>query len=204
MTPSRHTWLLLLLFSQLLVACDSEPGPTPKLTPERLILEPGRMMRFPVNPVPGPTEENPVITLRLTMTDIDTGAPVAANVAVDGEFLKTNVTQIDVALPGQLTKRPIPIEVQAADYQTWSLEARWSLDHSRIFLIPVRLKRAQPEAWQRKLQSLLKCCNSLTCPTVSAAPQNVTPKASLTSVIYRAILCSSEFSIVNKIDASCF
>lgn len=129
--------LALLCLACLFVACSPDPTEGERLAP-------GERLRAPVEPVAGPTEENPTVTLQVKVSDAETEQPVAATIMVDGRIIETDTTELQLRLPGRLRDRRVPIVISALGYKEWGTTVNWNVNHSRILEAPIRLNKLAP------------------------------------------------------------
>ena len=120
-------WILLM------TACGSVlPSTAPSPVPTRIRVAPGQVVDIPVEPKAGPTEENPVVTLHITIADEKKNAPVKANwVTLGDREVGRDVSELILQLPGDLRDHPLLLHVEADGYQPWEMVLRHYVKYSR-------------------------------------------------------------------------
>jgi len=100
----------------------------------------GESVRIELTPIPSATPAAaPVMTLHISVTDEETGAPVPATLAVDGRVQAVGVSQAHIELPGHMPGTST-LTAEAPGYRTGSYSLRWHLNHSREMPVPFRLR----------------------------------------------------------------
>lgn len=120
------------------------PLPTP--ADPTLEIPPDSSHIFFPSPAPGPTEENPTLTLRCEVRDAITGERVTADAVFlgdapgQGQVMHRDVAIFEITVPGKITSDHLFLSVVAKGYQTWNMGLRHNLNRSRILPFSIKLE----------------------------------------------------------------
>ena len=133
----------------LLAACSAVPVAPPTNTPKAIPTEipPGAYVQVPLEAA-GTPEAMPLLDIRSSIVDEQSGAPVHGDVYVvdsvdyrdpaPADQRYAGVEEFELALFGDINAWLI---VKAPRYETWRLRLSFNLNTSRELTGPVRLKR---------------------------------------------------------------
>lgn len=107
-------------------------------TPTPIAIDPGGHARLTALPDLRPTVKNPMLILRITVTDEQTHQPVTAHISVDNQSIHATSAEITVA-----ANAPHTITVTAENYQPWETRLETNLHHHKTMDLPILLHPTQ-------------------------------------------------------------